>query len=117
MRLGEDLVWGLAKIVYNTNGGTLFVRINDVVDILSSMVRQVMKDIDVLDGSVSALLGSKNEIDPLVKMTTYVGTLESLPVLGYENLGIPFGPGWQLYIVDPPTITLSHAKIVPIAVG
>src|ERR1700712_886948 len=98
MWLGKDLVWGLAKIVDNPNCGETFDRIDYVVGIFGAVVRQVMEDIDTLDGGLSALFGSKDEIDPLMKMATHIRTLEGLSVLSYEDLRITFSPWWQLYI-------------------
>jgi hypothetical protein len=92
MRLGKDLVGCLAKIMNDANCGKTFNWIDYVVQIFGTMIRQVMEHVDTLDGRLSALLGSKNEIDPLVKMATDIRALESLSVLSYEDLGISFRP-------------------------
>jgi hypothetical protein len=76
-----------------------------------------MKDINTLNGRLSPLLAAKNEIDPLVKMATDVRTFKGISVLGYEDLGISFGPRRQLDIINASAITLSHSEIVSIAVS
>jgi hypothetical protein len=76
-----------------------------------------MEDIYALDGGFSALLASKNEVNPLVEMATDIRALESLSVLSYEGLGISFSPWRQLDIIDPSAITLSHAEIISVDVS
>lgn len=117
MGFGKYLVGSLAEVVDYADCGETLHRVDDVVEVFGAVVGEVVEDVDALDSGFSSLLAPEDEIDPLVEMFTHVWTLKSLSVLGYENLWVSFGPWRKLDGVDATAISLSHAEIVPVAVG
>lgn len=66
MRSIEDLVWRLSKVVYNPYRGESFYGIIDGIDILSTLVGQMVEDIYCLNGSLAFLFASKDQINPVM---------------------------------------------------
>ena len=107
----------LTEIVDDAYCGETFDRVGDVVEIFGAVVGEVVEDIHGLDGCFAALFTPEDEVDPLVEMTAYVGTFERFAVFGNEDFGVAFGPRRELNGVDCTTISLSHAKVVAVAVS
>lgn len=53
MRLLEELLRYLAKVVDKANGGVLLQRIVNVVNVSVALIKEVVKDVGRLDGSWS----------------------------------------------------------------
>jgi hypothetical protein len=75
MRLREDLMRGLAKVMNDTRRDEPFLRISNVIQVSGALVRQRMEDIQIIDGDFTPLLVAKHKIDPLLQPLADVRTL------------------------------------------
>lgn len=81
MFLRKQLGRRLAKLAdLRLNRGKVF-GVGDGVKINRALVGEGVEDVEGIDGGRAALLGAKDEIDPLVQMPRDVVTLKCLPAL------------------------------------
>lgn len=113
---GEYLMGSLAKVVDDANRGETLDWVGYIIEVFGAVVGEVMEDVNAFDGGFSALLAAEDEVDPLVQVFAHMWTLEGFSMLGDKYFGISLRPRRKLDGVDAPTIALSHAKIVAIAV-
>ena len=74
-----------------------------------------MEDIESFDCFWSALLVTKDEINPQMKICGNVVALQRLPMLLNEEDRIAFGPRRQLNIINLAT-SLCRSKIEPVSI-
>ena len=73
-----------------------------------------MEGVVGLNGSLSGLFVTENEVDPNVEVLADVGTFEGRPVFGDEITGI-VSQGWQNDVSDPSVFgDLPEAEVVSI---
>lgn len=77
-----------------TDSCVLLQRIIDIVDVYVALVKQVMEHIDSVNSSITLLLVTEDQINPLMEMLTDIVTFKRLPVDSYEFSGILFRP-WR----------------------
>ena len=74
----SNLFGDLSKVVDEADGGRLFERVVDVVDVHLSLVEQVVEDVDRLHGRRTLLLVAKDQVDPFVEVGRHVVALQRL---------------------------------------
>ena len=90
----------LAEIMNDPDRRQSLDRILDMVEVLCSVIGEVVEDVRRVHSRFSFLFGPKDEIDPLVEMSTDVWALECLPMLGDEDVRISIRPWWECHPVD-----------------
>lgn len=74
----SDLFGDLSEVVDEADGGRLFERVVDVVDVHLTLVEEVVEDVDRLHSRRALLLVAENQVDPFVEVGRYVVTLQRL---------------------------------------
>lgn len=74
----SDLFGDLSEVVDEADGGRLFERVVDVVDVHLTLVEEVVEDVDRLHSRRALLLVAKNQVDPFVEVGRYVVALQRL---------------------------------------
>lgn len=65
----------MSKVVNEADGGRLFERVVDVVNVNLTLVEQVVEDVDRLHGRRALLLVAENEVYPFVEVGRHVVAL------------------------------------------
>ena len=68
----------MSEVVDEADGGRLFQRVVDVVDVHLALVEEVVEDVDRLHGRRALLLVAEDQVDPLVEVGRHVVALKSL---------------------------------------
>lgn len=76
--VGIDLFGDLTEVVDEADGGRLFERVVDVVDVHLALVEQVVEDIHRLHSWGALLLVAEDQVDPLVEVGGHVVALQRL---------------------------------------
>lgn len=74
----SDLFGDLSEVVDEADGGRLFERVVDVVDVHLTLIEEVVEDVDRLHSRRALLLVAKNQVDPFVEVGRYVVALQRL---------------------------------------
>lgn len=74
----SDLFGDLSEVVDEADGGRLFERVVDVVDVHLTLVEEVVEDVDRLHSRRALLLVAENQVDPFVEVGRYVVALQRL---------------------------------------
>ena len=92
MRFLKELLGNLTEVVDETDGGVFLERIRDAVDVDVAFVKEMVKDVDRLEGRLALLFEAKDEVDPFVEMRGDEVTLERLTMSADKLPRIAFGP-------------------------
>lgn len=92
MRFLKELLGNLAEIVNEADGGVLLERVGDAVDVDVALVKEMMKDVDCLEGRMTLLFEAENEVDPLVQMSGNEVAFQSFAMSPNEFSRIALGP-------------------------
>lgn len=80
--------------------GILFQRIVNVIDVDISLVKQVMKHINRINGRIALLLATEYQIDPLVQILTNIIAFERLTMHPNKFASILFCPRRQNDVIQ-----------------
>ena len=90
MRLLEQLLGHLTKVVDEPDRGVAFQGIGDVVDVHRAFVKKVVENVVGVQSGLSLLLVAEDEVDPLVKVTGDVVAFKSLGLHNRKKTNQPF---------------------------
>ena len=100
MRNLENLFRTLSELIYLTLNAHLFNWIFYLLDINHAFISKRMEQIVSLDGLLTSLLVSENQVNPFVKVFRNILRLKSSSVDLEIGVSTSFGPQWHLNIIN-----------------
>ena len=81
--INSHLFWNLTEVIDKPNGGIFLEWIINGVDINVTLVEEMVEHIDSINSCLALLLASEDEINPFMKVSTYIVTFQGLKKITY----------------------------------
>ena len=79
----SHLFWNLTEVVDKANGGIFLEWVVYSVDINVTLIEEMVEHIDSINSCLALLLASKDQINPFMKVSTYIVTFQGLKQIPY----------------------------------